>query len=113
MALPTALIASTTPYELEFVAMEDLIDVIPLFSMDRIRLLSGIYGPFRPPAKSRIPMWMAVNLKSRKKCHIVPPEWLSPEYLQERLREETSSEAFSVLPFRFAEISKVLLDVFS
>lgn len=33
------------------------------------------------------------------------------EFLQEKLNEETSAEAFSVLPFRFAEISKVLLDM--
>jgi len=93
--------------------MEDVIEIVPLFSMDRIRLLSGVYGPFRPPAKSKLPLWMAVNLKSRKKCHIVPPEWLSPDHLQECLKEETTSEPFSALPFRFAEISKVLLDMAS
>jgi GINS complex subunit 2 len=33
------------------------------------------------------------------------------DYLQERLVRETSEQGFSDLPFRFAEISKVLLDV--
>ncbi|KAG8979819.1 DNA replication protein psf2 [Tulasnella sp. JGI-2019a] len=111
MALPPALQSSTTPYELEFTAMEDIVEIVPLFSMDRIRLLSGIFGPFRPPTKAKIPMWMAANLKSRRKCHIVPPDWLSPEHLQECLKVETTSEGFSALPFRFAEISKVLLDM--
>lgn len=72
---------------------------------------------------------MAVNLKARKKCHIVPPDWLNygelvrlvsflgltdnlgAEHLQDCLKEETTSEAFSVLPFRYAEVSKVLLDM--
>ena len=77
---------------------------------------------------------MAVNLKLKKKCHIVPPAWLTVgkatfflgrrvriwniplfaliEYLQSRLaREISEKDSFSDLPFRFTEISKVLLDV--
>lgn len=37
----------------------------------------GAYGPLRPPNKAKIPLWMAINLKFKKKCHIVPPDWLS------------------------------------
>ena len=33
------------------------------------------------------------------------------EFLQGRLSEETSESEFSRLPFRFAEIAKVILDV--
>lgn len=56
---------------------------------------------------------MATNLKLKKKCHIVPPEWLSVDFLQEQLTKETSRPEFSRLPFRFAEIAKVILDVAS
>ncbi|KAF8663370.1 hypothetical protein AX16_000945 [Volvariella volvacea WC 439] len=56
---------------------------------------------------------MAVNLKLKKKCHIVAPDWLSVDYLQARLTDETTQRAFSELPFRYSEISKVLLDVAS
>jgi GINS complex subunit 2 len=69
-----------------------------------------------------------MNLKMKKKCHIVPPDWLSvgavepesrlrtahacrTEFLQNRLTQETSRPEFSQFPFRFAEISKLLLDV--
>ena len=34
------------------------------------------------------------------------------DYLQDRLTLETSLESFSEMPFRFAEIAKVLLDVY-
>lgn len=70
---------------------------------------------------------MALNLKLKRKCHIVAPEWLNvgwylfrnhfslarviSDFLQERLTQETSSGNFSDLPFRYAEISKVLLDL--
>ncbi|KAG5648869.1 hypothetical protein DXG03_000218 [Asterophora parasitica] len=73
----------------------------------------GAYGPLRPPNKAVIPIWMAVNLKSKKKCHIVAPPWLNVDFLQDRLNKETSEAGFSDLPFRFAEVSKVLLDVAS
>ncbi|KAF9805493.1 hypothetical protein IEO21_09025 [Rhodonia placenta] len=49
----------------------------------------------------------------KKKCHIVPPEWLNVEFLQDRLTQETTGPEFSEMPFRFAEIAKTLLDVAS
>lgn len=73
---------------------------------------------------------MAVNLKMKKKCHIVAPEWLNVgkvcstalllpshrqglEYLTQRLElENTGDKGFSELPFRFAEIAKVLIDMY-
>jgi len=71
---------------------------------------------------------MAVNLKTKKKCHIVAPSWLnvgkvtylflfasyspSSDHLQDRLNRETSEPGFSDLPFHFTEVSKVLLDVY-
>ncbi|KAF8507845.1 hypothetical protein BU17DRAFT_71042 [Hysterangium stoloniferum] len=113
MALPLTLATSLTPAELELIATEQLIDIVPLFRSDRIRLISGTYGPFRPPTKTRVPLWFATNLKLKKKCRLVAPPWLSVEFLQEKLIQETSAEGFSVLPLRFVEIGKVLLDVAS
>jgi len=40
MALPKTLQASLTPDELTFLAEEEMIDIVPLFSMTRVRLLS-------------------------------------------------------------------------
>ncbi|KAI0920928.1 hypothetical protein AcW2_006053 [Taiwanofungus camphoratus] len=111
MALPASLRTSVTPAELELIASEQLIEIIPLVAMERTVFISGAYGPLRPPAKCKIPIWMATNLKLKKKCHIVPPDWLNVEFLQERLTRETSQPKFSELPFRFAEVAKILLDV--
>ncbi|KAF8969433.1 hypothetical protein BDZ97DRAFT_1795622 [Flammula alnicola] len=113
MALPQSLRTSVTPPELELVASQQLIEIVPLISMEKTAFISGAYGPLRPPNKAKIPLWMAVNLKLKKKCHIVAPDWLNVDYLQERLTLETSETAFSGLPFRFAEVSKVILDVAS
>ncbi|KAJ1309203.1 hypothetical protein OPQ81_004872 [Rhizoctonia solani] len=111
MALPPALLHGTTPQELEFIASEELVSIVPTISMERIRLMSGVYGPFRPPARAKIPLWFAANLRLKRKCYIVPPDWLNVEWLQEKLREETTQDSFSKMPFRYLEISKILLDV--
>lgn len=76
MALPKHLQAGLTPDELTFLAEDDVIDIVPLFSMSRVRLLSGIYGPFTPPSRATVPLWLALSLKRKRKCRIVPPEWL-------------------------------------
>ncbi|KAF8897830.1 hypothetical protein BD779DRAFT_1667749 [Infundibulicybe gibba] len=109
MSLPQMLRNSVTPPELELIASQELIEIIPLISMERTAFISGAYGPLRPPNKAKIPIWMALNLKLKKKCHIVAPEWLNVECLN----KETTQPEFSSLPFRFTEISKVLLDVAS
>ncbi|KAG9317379.1 Psf2-domain-containing protein [Chiua virens] len=113
MALPQSLRVSVTPPELELIASENLVEIVPLIAMEKTAFISGAYGPLRPPNKCRIPLWMAMNLKMKKKCHIVPPDWLTVEFLQDRLSEETAESGFSRLPFRFAEIAKVILDVAS
>ncbi|KAF8288829.1 Psf2-domain-containing protein [Clavulina sp. PMI_390] len=115
MSLPVELQPSLTPQELEFIACNhESIEIVPLFQMDRIRLISGIYGPFQPPKRATVPLWLAVNLKLKAKCNIIPPDWLSPDFLKQKVKDELSTEGdFTELPFRYMEIAKVLLDVAS
>lgn len=40
MALPKTLVPSLTPDELTFLAEDEVIQIVPLFSMSKIRLLS-------------------------------------------------------------------------
>ncbi|TDL29853.1 Psf2-domain-containing protein [Rickenella mellea] len=113
MSLPVALRNTISPAELEFIASEEIVEIRPTVKMDKIRFISGIYGPFIGGRLVKVPLWMAVNLKLKKKCNIVAPSWLSVDFLQEKLTQETSRPEFSSLPFRFAEIAKVMLDVAS
>lgn len=103
MSLPQSLRVSVTPPELELISCQQLVEIVPLISMEKTAFISvytfrsqkttvwhylwpkftdqsicqGAYGPLRPPNKSKIPLWMAVNLKLKKKCHIVAPDWLN------------------------------------
>ncbi|RUS14139.1 hypothetical protein BC938DRAFT_477519 [Jimgerdemannia flammicorona] len=104
MALPKHLATRFTPAEIEFLAENLVISIIPSYKMDPIHLLAvclfppdpkepqqilrsnnssstpkpqGTYGPFFPPLKVDVPLWLALTLKKNQKCAIVPPEWMS------------------------------------
>lgn len=38
--------------------------------------VQGDLGPFNPGLPVDVPVWLALNLKQRQKCRIVPPEWM-------------------------------------
>jgi GINS complex subunit 2 len=111
MALPPSLRPSVTPLELEMIAGNQLITILPSISMEKTALISGAYGPLVPMRRCQVPLWMAINLKLKRKCRIIAPDWLTVEVLQAHLARETTQPEFSDLPFRFSEVSKLLLDV--
>ncbi|KAJ3260550.1 DNA replication protein psf2 [Chytriomyces hyalinus] len=105
MALPANLRQSLSPQEIEFLAENQQITIVPTRAIpNTVELLSGDYGPFRPPLKSKVPLWLALTLKKRGKCSIVPPLWLDPEYLELKLEQERGApDEFSDLPFTCAQ----------
>eukprot|EP00842_Homolaphlyctis_polyrhiza_P003610 jgi/Hompol1/424/HPOL_000141-RA len=60
--------------------------------------------------QTRVPLWLALALKSKDRCTIVPPEWLSTARLEEKLSNEKTEASFSELPLHFLEIGFALLD---
>lgn len=36
----------------------------------------GDLGPFNPGLPVQVPLWLAINLKQRQKCRLLPPEWM-------------------------------------
>lgn len=110
MALPSNLVPGIVPTEAEYIATSDVeVKIVPLMRMDRVRLLDGVYGPLRPPTQARVPLWLALNLKRRKRCSIVCPEWMQLEQLKQLHREETMHDGFAALPLHYVAVSKVLL----
>ncbi|KAJ1986505.1 DNA replication protein psf2 [Dimargaris cristalligena] len=97
--------------ELEFLAEDTLISIIPTHRMDTLHFISGSYGPFKPPNRIEVPLWLARLLKKKRRCHIQPPAWLDVTYLQRKYDEEQRQpDRFSGLPFAYMEIAHVLLE---
>ncbi|XP_021768990.1 DNA replication complex GINS protein PSF2-like [Chenopodium quinoa] len=100
-----------TAAEMEFLAEDEMIEIVPNMRMEPLNLISGDYGPFRPQIATQVPLWLAVALKKRGKCTIRPPEWMSIERLTQVLESERDSpKEFQPLPFHYIEISRLLFD---
>lgn len=66
--------------------------------------------PLRGMRREKLPLWVALILKSQDKCNIIPPVWLNLTYLKEKYEEELKMpHKFSDLPWNWIEVSKILL----
>ncbi|XP_029463921.1 DNA replication complex GINS protein PSF2 [Rhinatrema bivittatum] len=99
------------PAEVEFLAEKEPVTVIPNFSLDKIYLIGGDLGPFNPGLPVEVPLWLAVNLKQRQKCRIIPPEWMDVEKLEEIREQERREDMFTPMPSpHYMELAKLLLN---
>lgn len=39
-------------------------------------IFQGDLGPFNPGLPVEVPVWLAINLKQRQKCRLIPPAWM-------------------------------------
>eukprot|EP00743_Colponemidia_sp_Colp-15_P011610 GILK01013003.1.p1 GENE.GILK01013003.1~~GILK01013003.1.p1 ORF type:complete len:196 (+),score=35.33 GILK01013003.1:69-656(+) len=103
---------SFTPNEIEFMAEDELISIVPNFTQhDKISFIRGEFGPFRPSMPVDVPLWLAIYLKKRHKCQIKPPNWLSLEELTERVDlEKRNVDRFVEMPYHYMEIASLLLN---
>ncbi len=56
-----------TAAELEFIAEDQLIEIVPKFKHGPLHLIQGDFGPFVPQARAKVPLWLAITLKKRQK----------------------------------------------
>nr|BAC25914.1 unnamed protein product [Mus musculus] len=97
--------------EVEFLAEKELVTIIPNFSLDKIYPIGGDLGPFNPGLPVDVPLWLAINLKQRQKCRLLPPEWMDVEKLEQMRDEERKEETFTPVPSpHYMEITKLLLN---
>ncbi|XP_014673550.1 PREDICTED: DNA replication complex GINS protein PSF2-like [Priapulus caudatus] len=99
------------PSEIEFIAEKEIVTVVPNFSYGKIYLIGGDVGPFIGSIPVELPLWLAVNLKQRQKCRIIPPEWMNVERLEEKKQDETESKFFTEMPNEhYMEMTQILLN---
>ncbi|KAG8829608.1 DNA replication protein psf2 [Serendipita sp. 399] len=103
MALPAHLRQAPTPQELEYITGEIIVSIEPLFRMEKVRLVSTADKDSSPIVAGSI--FEAEEKVSNCATGLVH------DFLTIRLQQETSQAELSKMPFRYAEISKVLLDV--
>lgn len=81
------------PSEIEYMAENEIIQIVPNFNnASHMHLICGSFGPFRAGLPLRVPIWAALNLRQKKICRILPPDWMNVEKLNEKIEEEKASK---------------------
>ncbi len=96
----------------EFLSEECMVTIQPLFTIgEPLRFLSHECGPFDRRSQTVVPLWVALHLQRHGKCQILPPAWLSNEFLKSKLREERerSTSTFAVLDEHVIQMATILL----
>jgi GINS complex subunit 2 len=66
---------------------------VPTFNhASHVHLICGSYGPFRAGLPLNVPIWVAINLRQKKTCRILAPDWMAVDKLNERIEEEKASK---------------------
>ncbi|XP_010486970.1 PREDICTED: DNA replication complex GINS protein PSF2 [Camelina sativa] len=100
-----------SPQEVEFMAEDELVEIVPNMNMEQLNFISGDFGRFIPQIPTKVPLWLAVALKRRGKCSFRPPGWMSVDNLTQILEAERESQStFQALPFSYVEIARLLFD---
>ncbi|KAJ4886421.1 DNA replication complex GINS protein PSF2 [Raphanus sativus] len=100
-----------SPQEVEFMAEDEMVEIVPNMNMDPLNFIAGDYGRFVPQIPTQVPLWLAVALKRRGKCTFRPPAWLSVDNLTQVLEAEREPQSkFQPLPSGYIEIARLLFD---
>ncbi|KAJ3593906.1 hypothetical protein NHX12_006239 [Muraenolepis orangiensis] len=98
------------PSEVEFLAEKEIVKIIPNFSLDKIYLIGGDLGPFNPGLPVQVPVWLALSLKQRQKCRILPPGWMDVDRLEDVREMERKDDASDNIP-KADEIRTLVKDI--
>ena len=103
-----------TPEEIEFVAENSMVTIIPKFKLGVLYMITGEYGPFLSQTPAEVPVWLGVHLKKLQRVNIKAPDWLEVEYLTSCLEQEKRDQNLSrSLPHHYSEIASMLFEVAS
>ena len=58
----------------------------------------------------QVPLWFAISLQKQRKCKIIIPDWLSVEYLENKLREEKTAPNLQEIHFHYIEIAQLIFE---
>jgi GINS complex subunit 2 len=59
-----------------------------------------------------VPLWLAMNLRKRQQCRVVPPVWLEVSHLTTVLETETRlKDRLYSIHFNYIEIASLLFNV--
>lgn len=100
-----------TTAEVEFLAEDEIVRIVPNFEEDELDFIRGSFGPFIPQTPVDVPLFLAIALRRQHKCRIQCPEWMSAAHLRQvkRLEKESAVSSLQPLPQHYMAVSSLLL----
>lgn len=99
-----------TPQELLNISLQYEVDIECLASIPPIKLITFKFPGCTPLTSIRIPLYLALHLKSLNLCTIIQPSYLSREYIEGILQKEKNEVSFTEIPEFFFEHSYVFMN---
>ncbi|CAK9297581.1 unnamed protein product [Gordionus sp. m RMFG-2023] len=101
---------SFDPINIEFIAENEFIYINPNFQSPPFKLISCDIGEMTPGIPTSLPLWVAIHLKQRRKCSIIPPKWMDIDTLEELKMLEKENQYFTAMPSpHYMEIANLLM----
>jgi GINS complex subunit 2 len=99
-----------------FLASDEPITIVPIFTyktqLSEFLVTQRNLGPFIAGEATSVPLWLAIYLRKRNLCRLIPPQWLHVTHLKKVLSHERNPNEVQFskdLPFRYMEISRIIL----
>ncbi|CAL8078801.1 unnamed protein product [Orchesella dallaii] len=103
---------SLTADELDFIAQEEEVEIMPKFDIPTMWLITGDVGPFEVGIPIKVPLWIALQLRGDNKCNIITPYWLTKSSMEKVKEFETKSPLFSKMPSRhYMSVAKLIFEL--
>mmetsp|Transcript_15268 Transcript_15268/g.20149 ORF Transcript_15268/g.20149 Transcript_15268/m.20149 type:complete len:225 (+) Transcript_15268:93-767(+) len=99
-----------TAKESEFLAEDEIIEIVPNFRHPTLNFINGEFGEFIPDVPLQVPLWLAVSLKKRGKCRIRRWPWMDKDILGIILRREQQDDNFTALPYHYMEMASLVFN---
>ncbi|ODM98941.1 DNA replication complex GINS protein PSF2 [Orchesella cincta] len=101
-----------TAEELEYIAQEEEVEIMPRVEIPTMWLITGDVGPFEVGMPIKIPLWIALQLRGDNKCNIIAPYWLTKSSMEKVKEFETKSPLFSKMPSKhYMSIAKLIFEL--
>lgn len=97
--------------QVDFLAQDELVEVHAYSDFPKLELTCGVWGPFQRLGTYMVPLWLALQLHTKRVVRVIPPSWLTPADLEQVCAAERMSQPdLSALPLHWLSVATLLLD---
>lgn len=99
-----------TPEELVNLSLQYEVEIESFTTIPPKKLLSFDFKGCTPLKTCRVPLYLALHLQSLNLCSVIPPQYISREYIEGIIQKEKTEPSFVELPEYFFEHCTIFMN---